>query len=392
LYCNKITDLKERYRIIREVYCIHPSFHELWFFDGHFNLFYKPKIGGIRSRLGLSSVATSIKNGTLPRRINAISTFLFKWAILLENLYASKVECSLFDYQSVNDEKLLENIHCLQKKSSPDVQKIIQDLPIIYESILTLMDRTGNYPLNPDVILSDKAILYYAYCAINEGPIFHKTSNESRLSIFEKISQRDPVEIQHELEKYFHIQTIRPFNVGNNGTLHHSANLSDKTKPKMAERIVTKNHYSEQTGNVKTKKDYSPEFRALIEEFRKSANPHYKGRETRHDKNYIVYCSELPKELRAYFFDFPQKRKFCIELDVNITRYPEYISIIEKISKKDFKRLPPSNPLFKERTKDGTWLRLQFFYLYNTPSHEVVQGMFDLIEQSIQEITKNPQV
>lgn len=35
----KDKDYQERYKMLREIYVIHPSFHELWFFDGHFNHF-----------------------------------------------------------------------------------------------------------------------------------------------------------------------------------------------------------------------------------------------------------------------------------------------------------------------------------------------------------------
>jgi len=42
-----------------------------------------------------------------------------------------------------------------------------------------------------------------------------------------------------------------------------------------------------------------------------------------------------------------------------------------------------------QKTKDGTWLRLQIFYPDVAPPFTVVQGMFDLIEQSYPEILRD---
>lgn len=219
-YCRTITDPKKRYRIIREVYCIQPSFHELWFFDRHFNLFYEPRLGGIYSRLGLISIGTSIKRGTFPERIKAVSTFMLKWVILLDNLYAGTTNLSLFDFAPVNDEKLFQNIQNLQKNPNPRVKEVIQDLPVIYETALTILDRTGYYSLNPDIILNDDKILLYAPCAINEGPVFYKTSNDSRSEIFKRINTDDISIIRKTLMDHF---TVLPLKIGQKQSLPSSS-------------------------------------------------------------------------------------------------------------------------------------------------------------------------
>jgi len=206
-YCHTIADPNERYQIIREVYCIHPSFHEMWFYDRHFSLFYEPKLGGIYSRLGLKSVSTSMERGTLTGRLNGISTFLLKWVILLDNLYIGKTERSLFDYAPVDDAKLLENIRQLQKNPNPDVNEVIQDLPIIYETIHTILHRTGYSSLDPDIILDNDRVLMYAPCAVNEGPIFHKISQDARRVILKKAMIGDRSLVRKTLEEHF---TIRP--------------------------------------------------------------------------------------------------------------------------------------------------------------------------------------
>lgn len=207
-YCHTIADPKIRYRIIREVYCIQPSFHEMWFFDRHFSLFYEPRLGGIYSRPGLKSISTSIKNGKFAGRINGVSTFLLKWVILLDNLYAGKTERSLFDFPPVDDAKLLQNIRYLQKNPNPNVSEVIEDLPIIYETVHTLLQRTGYSSLNPDIILHDDKILMYAPCAINEGPMFHKTSRDSRSIIFKKAMSGDRSLIRKTLSEHFTILPV----------------------------------------------------------------------------------------------------------------------------------------------------------------------------------------
>jgi hypothetical protein len=179
----------------------------MWFYDRHFSLFYEPKLGGIYSRLGLKSVSTSIKKGTLPGRLKGISTFLLKWVILLDNLYAGKTERSLFDYPPVDNAKLLENVRQLQKDPNPDVNEVIQDLPIIYETIHTILHRTGYSSLDPDIILDNDRVLMYAPCAVNEGPIFHKISQDSRSVILKKAMSGDRSLVRKTLAEHF---TIRP--------------------------------------------------------------------------------------------------------------------------------------------------------------------------------------
>ena len=208
--CNNIKDIRQRYAIIREIYCIQPSLHELWFFEKHFNLFYENRLGGIYSRLGLVSIPTSIKNGTLDSRIQAVSTFMLKWVILLENLYSGAVDYSLFDFTPVNDEKLIQNIQHLQKNPNPDVKQVIEDLPIIYETVLTLLEKSHYQSLNPEIIMNDNKILLYAPCTINEGPIFFKNSNKSRVKIFQELGSFEYSIIRTKLADSFTILPVVP--------------------------------------------------------------------------------------------------------------------------------------------------------------------------------------
>jgi hypothetical protein len=207
-YCHTITDPKQRYQIIREVYCIQPSFHELWFWDRHFSMFYEKKFGGIYSRMGLKSIPTSVKTGKLDKRLKSLSTFLLKWVILLDNLYSGRVKNSIFDFSPVDDQKLTQNIKKLLENPNPMVEEVIEDLPLIYETVLTILDRSHYHSLNPDVILKDDIIGSYAPCAINEGPIFHRTSKDPRRTIFSQIDTADISDIRNHLASHFTIVPI----------------------------------------------------------------------------------------------------------------------------------------------------------------------------------------
>ena len=119
--------------------------------------------------------------------------------------------------------------------------------------------------------------------------------------------------------------------------------------------------------------------------YKEIAGSNFRSGGTSSKENYIVKIKKTPPGVLYYFCHFPRDKKFSIELNVNTSRAPQYTSTIENLSYKGFKRLP--NPMFKEqKTKDVTWLRLQFFYPDDTPPLTVVQGMFDLIDQSYPDI------
>ena len=203
----KNKDYQERHEIFREIYVIHPSFHELWFFNGHFDHFYYAgKI--ITGRVGLNSYLTSSKRGTLEKRIKGISTFVLKRTILLENLFSGVLDCSLFDFDPLDDEQIEAKITDLNRLSNPSPRDIKLKMPDLFEITRTLLEKTEYDALKMDKLLERDKWLYYAPCSINEGPIFKKKSDKSRIDILKEINSINQNEIRRRLCEYFEITPI----------------------------------------------------------------------------------------------------------------------------------------------------------------------------------------
>jgi hypothetical protein len=207
-------DCQNRYEILREIYVIHPSFHELWFFDWHFNhLTSAGKI--LNGRLGLKAYLTCLNGKRLDKTRKGISTFTLKRTILLENLFSGVLDCSLFDVDPLSDEQLKIAIEGLKSdlekrvESKKDPLYLAEDIqskmPVIFEICRTLLERTNFDALKTDKLLSYNGWLCYAPCNINEGPIFKKNSEKSRVDILKGIKSINQNEIRSELCKHFEI-------------------------------------------------------------------------------------------------------------------------------------------------------------------------------------------
>lgn len=180
----KDKDYQERYEILREIYVIHPSFHELWFFDWHFNHFTcAGKI--LTGRLGIKSYLTWLNGERLDKTRKGISTFTLKRTILLENLFSGVLDCSLCDVDPLSDEQLKKAIEGLKSDLEKRVgskedslyfpEDIKSKMPVIFEICRTLLERTDFDALKTDKLLSHGGWLYYAPCNINEGPFLKRT-------------------------------------------------------------------------------------------------------------------------------------------------------------------------------------------------------------------------
>jgi len=213
----KDKDYQERYEILREIYVIHPSFHELWFFDWHFNHFTcAGKI--LTGRLGIKSYLTWLNGERLDKTRKGISTFTLKRTILLENLFSGVLDCSLCDVDPLSDEQLKKAIEGLKSdlekrvrsKEDPlySAEDIKSEMPVIFEICRTLLKKTKFDALKTDKLLSHGGWLYYAPCNINEGPIFKKNSEKSRADIVKEIKSINQNEIRNELCKHFEITPI----------------------------------------------------------------------------------------------------------------------------------------------------------------------------------------
>lgn len=238
---NQLSNPMEKYRAYREVYFIHPSFHERWFFDDHLhylaNNLYTGKHGwGLKSFLS--------KQNLPQKRIEGHATFSIKRTILLENILSGYLDSTLSDYSPIPDAKFPKYQEAIKQIIEPNgrPEKIVSLMPEIFEVIQTLLEKTSFHILESNKLLSFGGWRNYAQCAINEGPIFHKTSSESRVNIFKKISVTDHDELRKGLEKYFEIREVRPFDVENAGSRLSMDSLD--LKRSMKEKTVAKNHAS----------------------------------------------------------------------------------------------------------------------------------------------------
>jgi len=186
-----------------------------------------------------------------------------------------------------------------------------------------------------------------------------------------------------DVRKYTRRGTSVDFIVYPDGVEHqdNATNTEDLPENNSSAYAIKKIHAEHQ-------ETYRPEFEAVIEAYRQLAGSSFRKGGTRNKCNYIVKIKNTPPGVLYFFCHFPEIKKFSVELNVNEARAPRFIPTIRNMNKKQFVQLPAST--FKEqKTKDGTWLRLQFFYPGDTPPLTVAQGMFDLIDQSYSEILRD---
>lgn len=193
---NNDNDLEEQYLNLRELYLIHPSFHECWFFSSHFN---HQEI--IKGRLGLKAYLTCSSDNQ--RTIKGVTTFLLKRGILLENLYSSQLKKSIIDHEPVNNIKNEIKSFLYRYNEEMNPSKVLELVPDFFAIIKTLLEETdyASFKSAADY----KPWVTYAPCSINEGPIFTKKSDKSRVDIFVSFNSLNEYDIRKQLRKYFHI-------------------------------------------------------------------------------------------------------------------------------------------------------------------------------------------
>ena len=206
---NSLENKQQKYEALREIYIIHPSFHEMWFFNDHYNHFYgaSPIING---RGGLKSYITSLNRGTVENRLKTITTWVFKRTLLLENLFSGVLDFSLFDSNILNDKELDQELRRIIGSSIKTPEEVKSKINTLFRICHTLLERTNYRILENNNLLSNDKWLYYAQCNINEGPIFIKESRESRVNIFKEINSIDQDKIRKELQENFKIEIVEP--------------------------------------------------------------------------------------------------------------------------------------------------------------------------------------
>ncbi len=204
---KSLENKEQKYKSLREIYIIHPSFHEMWFFNKHYNHLYgSSRI--INGRGGLKSYITSVNNGTMDKRLKIITTWVFKRTILLENLFSGVLDISLFDCDVLSNKELDQSIRIITMASIETPEEVKSQINSLFRICHTLLNKTNYAILENNNLLSNDTWLYYAQCNINEGPIFIKESRETRVDIFKKINTINQDEIIKKLLENFKIEII----------------------------------------------------------------------------------------------------------------------------------------------------------------------------------------
>jgi len=162
----------DRYRLLRRLYTISPSVHELWFFDSHFRLRVDNIIQG---RLGLKTLLTAHASGN-HRLGKAVLTYVAKNAILLENQYRGRGIRGLLEVEPERNalERSAQLIRRYQGRRPGDQEGLLRS-GLIEEVLATahgLLRDAGYAPITLGNLATKDRWLFYAPCAINEGPLF----------------------------------------------------------------------------------------------------------------------------------------------------------------------------------------------------------------------------
>jgi len=202
-FLKKNSDLTENYQVLKEVYIIAPSFHEIWFFSTHFNTNLKSILKG---RLGIKAFLSSKRGGTLNKTFQGIVSFITKRTILLENLFSPVLEKGLMETKpSKNIEK---DIRFILKGNITTQKEVIEKLPILFRITHYLLKKTKYSLLKSGILIEKNSWLRYAPCSINEGPIFVKKSNLKRIEILKQIPSLKEDKIRLFLSAHFKIKEI----------------------------------------------------------------------------------------------------------------------------------------------------------------------------------------
>lgn len=199
LLTDKRYDSKTKYLFLRELYLIHPSFHEIWFLSAHYN-----HLEIVKGRLGLKAYLTCQPDNEKTQK--GITTFLLKRAILLENLYSSKLSKTLIEYKTTENLDQTIKLFLDQYNNNLGPFEVLELLPSFFQIVNTLLKKCEYSSINS--VLNYNSWMLYAPCSINEGPIFHKTSGKSRIEIFKEIKSINENTIRNHLKNHFTIKEI----------------------------------------------------------------------------------------------------------------------------------------------------------------------------------------
>ena len=211
IVCGKIAaasrDLppEEKYDLMREVYLVHPSFHEVWWIDKHFtssleHVLFKTQY------IALNKLIGHLDNNT-HRSIKGTATFLARYTILFENLLSSRLTTSLLD-ASPDQTALRSNVkEAVDSWGTLSITEFVKEMPVLYSIALTLLEMSGSRGLEPSHLLNTNTwIVNWAQCVLNEGPLIAKISDLSRVEILRSLpSLTDQKAIRSYLREHYTI-------------------------------------------------------------------------------------------------------------------------------------------------------------------------------------------
>lgn len=210
--------LRDRYSLVREMLVVHPTLHELWFFDGHYNHVTGNRDVGprvrrvsmVHHRWGLGSYLTR-RNGTSDkdrsREYSACAAKALEFTALLENLYAGHLDRSLFDVKPLADDELPSAIAFLQAHPEPRYADVLALMPKVFEVTRTLLHQVGDDPAIAGSVIGKIGDVNWAMCAINEGPIFDRRSERSGLDVLRRLDTLDECAIRRTLREHYDVVT-----------------------------------------------------------------------------------------------------------------------------------------------------------------------------------------
>lgn len=189
---EKSSDPKRNYLILRKLYMISPSVHEIWFFDSH--LKHKVK-SFVQGRMGFKGLLTANSKKYEPT-LKASTTFLTKMTLLLENQCSREDTPNLLEVEPVSDpfSGAKEVINLFETFSSDDYRKILRK-NVIRKTLSTIhgiLKKRDYRPLRSSKLASKDKWLYYAPCAINEGPLFLSKAETDLMNLSSEINIENP--------------------------------------------------------------------------------------------------------------------------------------------------------------------------------------------------------
>lgn len=217
----------DRYTLLREMLVVHPSLHELWYFDGHYNHLTGNGAPGLRDRRftmafnrgGLNAYLTTSSTGISEATIGRIGGYARRalgYTALLENLYAGRLGVSLFEVEPLAVAELPEAIAALSSLSDPAPDDVLDRMPTVFgvtRGLLALVeerDTRARPTTTADLLngLFEKvADTSWAMCAINEGPIFDRRSSRTGLEVLREIKTLEMGKIREVLREHYDVIT-----------------------------------------------------------------------------------------------------------------------------------------------------------------------------------------